>query len=681
MSVRISNNLNLTRNEIQNVSFQKLGTDPLTTIGGMFYLNTDNTVRFRNNADTAWITLANASLIDFDLLTPANSGLAGGGTIDLANDTLNFSINASNLTSEATVDAANDTLIFYDTTAGATRKTTIANIISGAINDTSIYTDNGTLAAARTVTQGANLLTFTSNKTLAGVNITNINTGTGYALAASSSGDSGVIITTTKASATSLNIVGAGNTTTGIDVNVAGNASIPLRLISTPTTNTVVLVTEAYHDRTTPAANNGSRFITTAKTSTGVKKTFIEEEHLFTAVTNTSEQSRINLKLLHLNTLQTRFGLASSGQLQLNAYGTNTFTGTAAKFLAVTSAGLVIEEDAPTGSIEDAYGTMTDGTGTSTASGNDTFKFRSANNILSAAVTNNDATHGDNLLLTVTEGNINHDNLNGFVGNEHIDHSTVSIIAGVGLAGGGTITTNRTIDLDIPQLPALGETPATADTFAVYAAGAHRKVTYGELIDGVIGGVEYQGTWNATTNTPALVPSTGTKGHYYVVSVAGSTNLDGITDWKISDWVIFNGTAWEKVDNTDQVTSVFGRQGAIVAETSDYDAVQVDFDTTGMQVIQAGSTNVQDALEDLDAAVNTLTTTTPSAYKSGNVNFTLGGTHQINHNLNTRDVQVGVRDTTTHELVMVDAVATSVNQVTIYNGITTFTGVVTVYGF
>ena len=82
-------------------------------------------------------------------------------------------------------------------------------------------------------------------------------------------------------------------------------------------------------------------------------------------------------------------------------------------------------------------------------------------------------------------------------------------------------------------------------------------------INGLIGGVYYQGTWNASTNTPTLTSSVGTKGHYYVVSVAGSTNLDGITDWKIGDWAIFNGTTWEKVDNTDAVISVNSEIGAV----------------------------------------------------------------------------------------------------------------------
>jgi hypothetical protein len=88
-------------------------------------------------------------------------------------------------------------------------------------------------------------------------------------------------------------------------------------------------------------------------------------------------------------------------------------------------------------------------------------------------------------------------------------------------------------------------------------------------ITALSGFVNYEGTWNASTNTPTLVSSVGTKGDYYVISVTGSTNLNGITTWTQGDWAIFNGTAWEKVDNTDLVTSVAGRTGAVTLTTAD----------------------------------------------------------------------------------------------------------------
>ena len=90
---------------------------------------------------------------------------------------------------------------------------------------------------------------------------------------------------------------------------------------------------------------------------------------------------------------------------------------------------------------------------------------------------------------------------------------------------------------------------------------------------GGVGAVTYKGTWDAATNTPTLASGTGTQGDYYVVNVPGSTNLDGITDWAVGDWAIFNGTVWEKVDNTDAVSSVNGQVGTVVLNAANVGAV------------------------------------------------------------------------------------------------------------
>lgn len=86
-------------------------------------------------------------------------------------------------------------------------------------------------------------------------------------------------------------------------------------------------------------------------------------------------------------------------------------------------------------------------------------------------------------------------------------------------------------------------------------------------INSLIGGSIYQGVWNANTNTPTLTSSVGVDGNYYIVNVAGSTNLNGITDWKVGDWAIFHGGTWQKVDNTDAVSSVNGFTGAVSLTT------------------------------------------------------------------------------------------------------------------
>lgn len=65
---------------------------------------------------------------------------------------------------------------------------------------------------------------------------------------------------------------------------------------------------------------------------------------------------------------------------------------------------------------------------------------------------------------------------------------------------------------------------------------------------GTTGALVYQGTWNANTNTPDIAASSPSKGDYYVVSVAGTTPLDGIDFWGVGDWAVYNGTVWERVE-------------------------------------------------------------------------------------------------------------------------------------
>jgi hypothetical protein len=84
----------------------------------------------------------------------------------------------------------------------------------------------------------------------------------------------------------------------------------------------------------------------------------------------------------------------------------------------------------------------------------------------------------------------------------------------------------------------------------------------------ITGVLSYQGTWNASTNTPTLASSTGTSGYYYVVATAGTTNLNGITDWAVGDWLIFNGTAWQKIDQSETLQFVTSTDGSVTVTTT-----------------------------------------------------------------------------------------------------------------
>lgn len=88
-------------------------------------------------------------------------------------------------------------------------------------------------------------------------------------------------------------------------------------------------------------------------------------------------------------------------------------------------------------------------------------------------------------------------------------------------------------------------------------------------LNGLSGSLIYKGSWNASTNSPTIVSGTGTNGNYYIVSVAGTTTIDGISSWAVGDWIVFNSTTntWQKIAN-QSVTSVNGLTGVVTITTS-----------------------------------------------------------------------------------------------------------------
>jgi hypothetical protein len=66
-----------------------------------------------------------------------------------------------------------------------------------------------------------------------------------------------------------------------------------------------------------------------------------------------------------------------------------------------------------------------------------------------------------------------HDTLTGFVANEHIDHTSVSITAGVGLKGGGTIASTRDLAIDSAELIASYNSSLVHDDLSGFVANEH----------------------------------------------------------------------------------------------------------------------------------------------------------------------------------------------------------------
>jgi hypothetical protein len=101
----------------------------------------------------------------------------------------------------------------------------------------------------------------------------------------------------------------------------------------------------------------------------------------------------------------------------------------------------------------------------------------------------------------------------------------------------------------ISQLP-VPQTSLTGTELVPVVQNGQTVQTTVSAIAATSGAVVYQGTWDANANSPSLASSVGTKGYYYIVSVAGTTNLNGISLWSVGDWAVFNGYTWQKIDGS-----------------------------------------------------------------------------------------------------------------------------------
>ena len=147
-----------------------------------------------------------------------------------------------------------------------------------------------------------------------------------------------------------------------------------------------------------------------------------------------------------------------------------------------------------------------------------------------------------------------------------IDNITVDAYGRVtAVTTGGTGQVNTINSGNTNTLTSSGSTTVTLTPVTGTVNSSSSKLATGAQIQtainaAVTGVLKYDGVWNASTNSPTLSSGSGTVGEYYIVSVAGSTNLDGITDWEVGDWAVFSDQAtdaWQKIDNT-QVGNVTG---------------------------------------------------------------------------------------------------------------------------
>ena len=243
-------------------------------------------------------------------------------------------------------------------------------------------------------------------------------------------------------------------------------------------------------------------------------------------------------------------GTTTTGAAGTSAAVTNVGTTSAAVFNFVIPRG-----DTGNTGATGAAATIAAGTTTTGAAGS------------SATVVNSGTSSAAVFDFTIPQGNTGATGATGATGTA----ATIAVgTTTTGAAGTAATVTNvgtsgaAIFDFSIPQ----GAGVITGGTTGQFLAKAS-NTNYDTTWLSITGNLNYQGSWNASTNTPTLTSSVGTNGYYYVVSVSGSTNLNGITDWVVGDWAIFNGTIWQKIDQTNLVTSVNGYTGAVVLTQPD----------------------------------------------------------------------------------------------------------------
>jgi len=180
--------------------------------------------------------------------------------------------------------------------------------------------------------------------------------------------------------------------------------------------------------------------------------------------------------------------------------------------------------------------------------------------------------------IQTNDSAIVHDNLSGFVANEHIDHSAVTLTAGDGLSGGGDITASRTFALDLNELTAATVDVAN-DSVAIIDAtdNSSKKESIADLVSSIAGA-----GLNATNG---LLTTTGFSGDIQSIDV-GATGVDILQGSE----TLGNGTIRYYIRSIDGGTYTNATEsGNVITIDGDINAIRGGFSASGLLSYNSGT--------------------------------------------------------------------------------------------
>lgn len=368
-------------------------------------------------------------------------------------------------------------------------------------------------------------------------------------------------------------------------------------------------------------------------------------------------------------------------------------------------------ENIPGSALSSSF-TISDSSTSQVVSNGDTILFTDTSSI-------NLAISGYNVTATVLPAGVDHDSLQNFVANEHIDHTTVTLTAGEGISGGGDISASRTFDLDLTELSITSLTtndyiafdtsagangkalvsginlsifnddilsgnylPLTGGTVTgpiIYASGPSlgSELVNKDYVDSLVQGIDWKESVLQEVDFTTSEPGGPTPGDRYINTAtgSGSNTAQSVTQNYIYEW---NGTDWTEISVNEGATT-----------RNEFTDTIRHFDGTNW--IDLGSTTTHNTLGGLQggtsgeyyhltAAEHTIATQAATSSLSGyltsadwttfnskagkasgllNTWTSAGGGlyyQDFTHNLGTEDIVTEVYDSTTKETVLVESI-------------------------